>query len=130
MCPILTTSQIVPRGFKGEVALLVEPHSEVPVPSAQSLIPTGKIDLSALGKTATVYQIKGEMGGGLALDTPKGTRPDDPNPTLLAQPLMVKCQGPACAFWGEAIQDCRLPAQPRNPNQTQGGESAPESDES
>lgn len=108
MCPLLTTVQIVPRGFTAHVI----PIGEAEVGGGASLVqqiqaskPGGGFSVPALSmKKVVVYEVK----AGFALRSPEGTKQNDPDPDLVAETLVVPCQEDGCKFWSGKQRDCRL----------------------
>jgi len=108
MCPILTQVQVVPRGLRGEIKVQMTPVGMARAQTTQGIL-GGKGGLD-LGREVMVYEASGSFGGVFGLKTPAGTKPGDPDPQLVADTLVVPCQGAACMFWGVDVQDCRLVA--------------------
>jgi hypothetical protein len=115
LCPLMTTFQVVPRQFQiPKLELNVVPVGETKVAPVDQLMAQGKrpasmggLDLSAIGKTVTVFQAQGQVSGWLGYKTPEGTKQDDPDPPLAAESLEIPCQEARCAFWCDRQKDCR-----------------------
>jgi hypothetical protein len=99
-----------------DLQLQIVPVGETKMAPVDALMQQGKrpasmggIDLSAMGKTVTVYEArtKGPIQAAFAIRTPVGTKPEDPDPELVAETLVVACQEAACRFWCDRQKDCR-----------------------
>lgn len=112
MCPLLTTFQVVPRGFQARII----PVGEADVSGGADVMalikdsrggktaPKSSLAGLGLGKKIPVYDVQ----GGFGIKTAPGTKPDDPDPKFVAEGLVVPCKRILCAFWSDEEFDCRL----------------------